>query len=376
MFKPTIPTLKLFSVPIRLPLFGVDVSAARASLASVGRWNKYTLDACNSCFVPNKKPELVKSPIICSSSLSFASWFGVETIPNSGQVLKCQSGIRCESLLHQLFADVVVYPLLKTTFSPGEPAEQPAAVPAAFGLNVSSDPTKSVSDRLDLLTTPAFTRRSSSYIAPAKINANYLGRLTRWWCVNLNYKIDVIVTLPRFTQRCTGKVLTSEQCNLVAADGQLKVNTPTFKGHAYNLFRFHISKCADIQTDRSGSELVDLLNRLGITNHSPNSLTNVIGFQSRCFSNWLINLVVKLSRIPAVVTFGYCQYLVASISKSLQSFIDFWLILYRDYKFALYRQGLSHTSLITHPEGRRLKPLPCVPLRSKDAEFPTSEVFL
>jgi hypothetical protein len=102
----------------------------------------------------------------------------------------------------------------------------------------------------------------------------------------------------------------------------------------------------------------------------------MIGFQSRSFPYWLIDLVVKLGSIPAVFAFSYLQYLVASISKSPQSLIDLWSILYRDYKFAFYRQGLSHALIIAHPQsGRRLKPLPCVPLWSKDAEFPATEVF-
>jgi hypothetical protein len=37
---------------------------------------------------------------------------------------------------------------------------------------------------------------------------------------------------------------------------------------------------------------------------------------------------------------------------------------------------LSHDNIITHPGCRRLKPLTCVPLRSKDTQFPATKDFL
>jgi hypothetical protein len=112
---------------------------------------------------------------------------------------------------------------------------------------------------------------------------------------------------------------------------------------------FHILKRADIQADRSGSEFVDLFDSFGVTNHAPNCLTNMVCLQPGSFTNGLINLVVKLGRIPAILKSRYFQYLVASISKSPQSFIDLWSKLYRDYEFAFNRQGLSHVGILAHP---------------------------
>jgi hypothetical protein len=66
----------------------------------------------------------------------------------------------------------------------------------------------------------------------------------------------------------------------------------------------------------------------------------MVSFQSCRFTNGLINLVVKLSCIPAVLTFSYFQYLIARISKSPQSFIDLWSKLYKDYKLAFNRFNL------------------------------------
>lgn len=103
-------TLKLLPVAIRLPFFWVDVMAARASLTRVSRWNEHNQYPSNCSFVVNKQPELIKRPVICPASLSLAPWLLVETIPNSGQVFKSQSGLRLFRFLHQLFADVMVKP--------------------------------------------------------------------------------------------------------------------------------------------------------------------------------------------------------------------------------------------------------------------------
>lgn len=343
------PTLKFLPVPIRLPLFRVNVSATRTGLACVSRGDKHNWNSGNCSFVLYEYPELIKSPVIRSTPLSFAAWFLVEAIPDSGQILKRQCSIRLLCLSYQLLTDVVVQPLLKATFSPRKPSQQPSRVASAFGLNVCSDSTKFVSNRLDVFTTPGFTCRGGSNIFATKIDSNHFGCFTRWWGVYLNHKVDVIIALLRLIQCCTGEVLPSEQRNLISTDGQLKINPSTLQGHAHSLLGFHIFKSADIQANGSGSELVDLLDCFGITNYSPDSLTNMIGFQSCNFTNGLINFVVKFGRISTIVAFSYCEYLVASISKSPQSLIDLWSKLYRDYKLAFNRQRLSHTYILTHP---------------------------
>ncbi len=365
MLKSTMPTLKLLPVAIRLPFFRVNVSATRASLTRVSRRDKHHWDSGNCSFVVYEYPELIKRPVVRSTSFSFATWFLVEAIPNSGQVFKCQRSFRGFCLSHQLFADVMVQPFLKPTFTPREPSQQSSRVALAkrgalsaraFGLNVSSDSTKSVSNRLNLFTIPRLTCGRGGDIPSSKIDSDYLGCFTRWWSVYLNHKVDVVIALVGFIQRCTGEVLSSKQCNLIPTNGQLKVNSSTLQGHTYSLGFFHISKCADVQANRSGSELVDLFDCLGVVDHPSNGLANVIGFQSRCFSNLLIDLVMKLSCIPAIISFSHCQYLMASIGKSPQSLINLWSILYRDYKLALYRQALSHKYILAHPTLRRLKP--------------------
>src|SRR5919202_3425905 len=117
MLKPTMPTLELLSVPIRLPFFRVNVSATRTRLTGVGRGNENNQHASDSRFVPNKDSELVKRPVVGSTSLCFAPWFGVEAIPNSGQVLKSQCRTRLVSLSYQLLPEVVGHPFLKPTCS-------------------------------------------------------------------------------------------------------------------------------------------------------------------------------------------------------------------------------------------------------------------
>lgn len=248
-------------------------------------------------------------------------------------------------------------------FSAREPSQKSSRIKRAFALNVCPCSTKSVPNGLDLLTTPGLTRRSGGNISTTQIDSNYLGCLTRWWSVYLNNKVDVIVTFLGFTQCCTGEALPSKQCNLIATNGQLKVNSSTLKSHSYCLSFLHVSKCADIQTDRSGSEFVDLFDSFGVVNHPSNGLANVISLKPRSFPYRFVNLVVKLGGIPAIVPFSHCQYLVASISKSPQSLIELWSKLYRDYKLALYRQGLSHKTIIAHPVCKATKVATRVPPR-------------
>jgi hypothetical protein len=358
-------TLKLLPVPIRLPLDWVDVMASRTGLTCVGWWHKYDQYASNCRFVIHKQPKLVKRPVIGSTPLSFTAWQLIKAIPDSGQVLKRQRSTCLFGFNNQLFGNIMVQPFLKPTFSARKPAEQSAtvsaafalnvssnsakSVSAAFALNVSSNSAKSVSDKLNLFTTPGFACGRGGDIPATKINAYYLGRLTCWWSVYLNHKVDVVVALLGFTQGCAGKVLPSKQCNLIAPNSQLKINSSTLQRYPYRLGFLHILKCADIQTDRSRSELMDLFDRLGVTNYTTNSLANMVGFQPGSFPYRLIDLVVKLGCIPAVFAFSYLQYLVASIRKSPQSLIDLGSKLYRDYKLAFNRQGLIHEVIIPHP---------------------------
>lgn len=225
------PTLKLLPVAIRLPLFGVNVSAARTSLTGIGRGDKHNWNSSNCSFVVHKYPELPIRPVVRSTPFSFATWLLVEAIPNSAQVFKCQCGLRLFCFLYQLLSNVMVQPLLKPTFSPREPSQQPSRVALAkrgalsaraFGLNIGSDSTKSVSDRLDLFATPRLTCRSGSDIPASQIHTNYLGCFTRWWGVYLNDKVDVVIALLRLIQCCTREVLSPQQCNLIPTNGQLK----------------------------------------------------------------------------------------------------------------------------------------------------------
>ena len=248
----------------------------------------------------------------------------------------------------------------------------------AFALNVRPYFTESVPDRLNLLTGPGFTCGGSSNIPSAQVHANHLGCLACGWSVYLYYKVDVVVTFLRLAQSRASQGLTPKQCNLITTNGQLEVYPSTLQRHPNNLFSFHIAKCANIQTNRRWSELVDLLNGFGIANHPADCLADMVSFQPRRFSHWLIDFVVKLGCVPAIVSFSYCQYLIASISKSPQSLINFWLILCRDYKLALYRQGLSHNSIVTHPArdcGTRLVSRGVFPPRDQAAGFQTTVRF-
>ena len=185
MFQATMPTLKLLPVPIRLPFFRVDVSAARASLTGIGRRNKHNRNTSYCSFVSYKNYELVERPVVRSSPLSFVSRFGIKAFPNSGQVLKCQRRTRLFCLLYQLLADVVIHPFLEPALSARKPSHQATCRTSAFGLNVSPDLAKSVTNRLNLTPIPGFSPRSSGNVAASEIDPNHLGCFACRWRVNL-----------------------------------------------------------------------------------------------------------------------------------------------------------------------------------------------
>ena len=328
--------------------------AARTSLACIRRWDKQQRHTSNCSLVTREESQLVKRPIVGSTSLSLASRLLVQAIPNTRQVFKSKCGTGYFCISDKCFADVVVDPSLKSLFSPRKPSRQAPARTSAFGLNTRSYPAVSITGSLQLLTVPRLACTSSSDVPSPQIDANHLRSFTRWWCINLNYKIDVIVTFAAFIQRCTGQSLTPEQGNLIATNRQPKVNSSRLKRNSYPLFCFYIEERANVQINRCWSEFVNLFDCFGITKYATDGLTDVIRFQPCSFSNWFVDQMVKLRSIPAF--FAECDliYLVAGISKSLQCCVNFGAQLYRDYQLTLYRQGLSHTQIITHPSKYRL----------------------
>jgi len=62
MFKTTMPTLKNFSISIRLTLNRVNMSASGTGLTCIGRWDKYNFNASNISFIPNKLSAVGKKP--------------------------------------------------------------------------------------------------------------------------------------------------------------------------------------------------------------------------------------------------------------------------------------------------------------------------
>ncbi len=113
MVKPTVSALKPLPTAITLPLDGVEMSAARAGLRRVGRGNKQNRHTGDRSFIAHKQPQLIERPIVCTSTLSLASGFFVQTFSDTRQVFKRQGCILRQSLLYQFSTDVVVHPLLK-----------------------------------------------------------------------------------------------------------------------------------------------------------------------------------------------------------------------------------------------------------------------
>ncbi|GAX41459.1 hypothetical protein NIES4075_24320 [Tolypothrix sp. NIES-4075] len=217
-----------------------------------------------------------------------------------------------------------------------------------FALNVSSDLTVSVTSVLNLLSTPRFTCRSGSDVTPTQVNPNYFRRFARWVTRQVNTDIDVVVTAFRLVKCSSSRRLPFEQCQLVITNTQLELNPTTHQSNADSLQVFNVLKSPHVQTQGCWTELVNLLNRCSITNHAPDCLADMVGFQPRSLTHWFINFVVKLNRVPAVLALCNLVYLITCISKPLQSAVYFGTQLYRDLKFAFYRYILHLSELLTH----------------------------
>ena len=363
MLKSTMSTLKNFSVAIRFALCWVNVSASRTGLTCVGRWNKYHWNTSNICFITNKQPQLIKSPIIRPASFRFATWFLIKRFSDISQVFKSKCRITLICLLDKLFRYIVIQPLLKALFSPRKPSRQSPRTTSAFGLNVCSDrpplfwrlPPESfaagavaVTSGLNLLPTPRVTIGSSRYIASPQVNTNHFRRFACGIGRQTGTDIDVVVTMFCFVESSSCWKLPFEQSQLIVTNTQLELNPTTHQGNANSLQFLNILKSPNIQIDRCRSKLVNLLNCFGIINNPTNCPAHMVCFQTRSFSNNFISLVVKLSCIPAILRYRNFVYLIASVSKSLQSAIYFRTQLYRDLELTFYRYCLHSTGLLTH----------------------------
>ena len=329
------PTLKTLPVAITLALDGVKMSAAVAGLRGVGRGNKEHRNPSNCSLVVHKQPELVERPVVSASTLSFASRLLIETFSDTRQVFKRQGCILQFGFLHQLSTDVVIHPRLKALLPPREPSHQSATGTSAFGLNTASDLGKSVTSGLNLFATPTLVSAGRGNISASKINPNHLRGLARRGGVNLYDAVDGVVTLAGFVQGGAGDFLPSQQRNLIAANGQLEPMALR-QGDAHFLSVFPVAKGSLVQTDRSGAEFVNLLDRFHVPNDAPNRHANMVRTQPRRTSHRFIGQMVQLGRIPLLRVLSNLEDLITSISKTLKRCVNFSPQLFRDYKLTFY----------------------------------------
>jgi len=323
--------LERLAVPVRFTLFRVDVQAFMARLGRVGWRNQDHLYASNRSFVFDKLPQLVERPVVGSAPFSFATRFLVQALSNTCQVLQSKGSLGSLGILHQGFADVVIQPRLVAPFSPREPAKQSATASAAFGLNTGTHSTVSVTGGWDVVATPRPSVTGGGNIPSAQVNSNHLRGFACGGSIQLNRNVDGVISLLGLGQCRTGGGLPPQQRYLVATDLELEPNPSTHQRHPNRLFGLLVLKSTSIQTQASWAKLMDLFNRLGVADNPANRLTNVISFQSSCLSDCLVGQVMQLDGIPAFFTFGGIQYLMASVSESLQGAVNVLTQLYRDY---------------------------------------------
>jgi hypothetical protein len=168
--------------------------------------------------------------------------------------------------------------------------------------------------------------------------------------IQLNSDVDVVLSLSGLGQRCTRRFLPPQQCNLVATNFECKPNPSAKQGHSDRLIGLAVRESTRIQTQASGTKLVNLLHRLGIANNSPQRLTDVVGLQPSYGANRVVSEVMQLGDIPNAFTSRHFKNLVASIRKCLQGAVNFWSHLYRDCQLTTYRYSLAYAVNLTHPD--------------------------
>jgi hypothetical protein len=144
------PTFKQLAVPIRFPLDRVNMSTPGTDLAGIGGWAQKQLghQQCWLCIL--QTTQLVKRPImVCVAQFCYVAFDS--RLSNVSQVFKSQCSVNLFCLLNKLLRNVVIQPLLKPVFSPGKPSQKPTRIPSAFGLNIGSDLTISVTSSLNRL---------------------------------------------------------------------------------------------------------------------------------------------------------------------------------------------------------------------------------
>ena len=337
---PTVLTAKRLAIPMP------NMQALVTGLAGVLRSDQQHRSTCNQGFIASELAQLVERPAMVMSALIFAPDFGA--LPNPGQILKRQGCTRRFCLVYQLTANGVVQPLLKASFSAREPLKESFCSFSAFALNRCSDLSEVVTNLLNLPPIPGLPGAGVSNIAPPQVHSNHLRGFTRGFGGQLNLNLNVVVPIAVLDQHRRSRRLPFQQRQLVIANGQRKPNPTGHQGDANVLILLPIGERSHVQADRSGSKLVDLLLPGQCSYYPSNCLADVIGFQSRTGLNDVVGQMVKLSRVLHLLSFGYFQYLIASISESLQSLVNFLTQLYRDLKLTRYGDSLCHDPIIVH----------------------------
>lgn len=342
-------TLKALTIPKRLSWFGMDVVTSATGATCIGRWYKHNWYTRNSRLVADKQPQLIESPVVGSAAFLFSARFLVKGLSDIGQILKRQCRTQLSRFSDQRHTDIVVDPLLESSFSAREPSQELPRTPSAMKRDVGSYPAVSIPNLLQLSAIPRLTRRGCGDVTASQVNTNNLGCFTRWWGVKFNGNVDVVAPIPTLYQCSTGGRLPRQQCALVIANQQLERVALVYQRNP-NLFGLGmVDKRPSIQADAGRTKLLDSFSGFQVAQYPTNRLTNVIGFQPSRFLHRLVGQVMQLGGVVALVQLSRYQDLIASISKPLHRAVNYWRHFVGDLKLARYRQGLSHALIILHP---------------------------
>jgi hypothetical protein len=192
----------------------MDMQTLVASLGCIAGLEGNHFNASTNALIGQELAQLVESPTIRPSALSFASGHLIGALSNPCQVLNSDNFIT-RPCANNGFADDMILMRLIASLAPRQPFQQistssssaarafrscSGSKRACFCLKRCSDSSLSISYSSSFLTAPFLSLTGYCNIGSAKVNANHPFRFNRLWWRIFDLNIDVVITVSMLTQ--------------------------------------------------------------------------------------------------------------------------------------------------------------------------------
>ena len=178
----------------------INMAAARAALASVGRVNRYHFDAHLLRFVFNKASQLEERPARQCSSLRLANRYPVADVR---QVFQRNAAVGVFGFFYNGLADIVVGPGSEATFFASQFFQTATCRLCTLGLQLSAQLPLAIANRLDRLALVNRLVTIDGDIRNAHVNAQKLVNVLWSWLVNVAGRKQVEFTVNQAQVRFT-----------------------------------------------------------------------------------------------------------------------------------------------------------------------------